>query len=274
MSAKKDFNVKWGMAIDLDKCTGCGACMVACQAENNLAPVADASNKLRVMNWLVVFELSNKKPFPDHEVAYLPRPCQQCAEQPCATVCPVIATERNEEGGIVSQIYPRCIGCRYCMAACPYHARYFNWTDPVWPKGMEKALTPDVSTRPRGVVEKCSFCHHRYMAAKDKIRVDGGSIYVDGEGGKKHSAIPEDGYVTSCAEACPNGAIAFGDLNNPAHKVYKLTHGNPNAFRLLERLGTDTAVYYLSSREWVRRLGDNYLQDEETQKPKRILPKH
>jgi molybdopterin-containing oxidoreductase family iron-sulfur binding subunit len=265
------------MAIDLDKCTGCGACMVACQAENNVAPVEDASNKTRVLNWLVVYELSNKKTFPDHDVAYLPRPCQQCGEQPCATVCPVIATERNEEGGIVSQVYPRCIGCRYCMAACPYHARYFNWFDPIWPKGLEKILTPDVSVRPRGVVEKCSFCHHRYMQAKDLLRVDGKKILIKADKGEKvkyHSAIPENGYVTSCAEACPNGAIVFGDLHNPAHQVYKLTHGNPNAFRLLERLGTDTAVYYLSSREWVRRLGDNYLEDEVTQQPTgRVLEK-
>ena len=273
MSAKKEFDVKWGMAIDLDKCTGCGACMVACQAENNLPPQADATNKYRVLNWLVVFELSNGKAFPDHEVAYLPRPCQQCAEQPCATVCPVVATERNEEGGIVSQVYPRCIGCRYCMAACPYHARYFNWFDPIWPTGMEKALTPDVSVRPRGVVEKCSFCHHRFMQAKDKVRVDGGNVYAKGPDGKRHCTVAEGDYQTSCAEACPNGAIVFGDLNNPEHRVHQLVTGNANAFRLLERLGTDTAVYYLSSREWVRRLGDNYLDDEETQKPKQIIPK-
>ena len=250
--------------------------MVACQAENNLAPVAEASNKLRVMNWLTVFEMSNNKPFPDHETAYLPRPCQQCAAQPCATVCPVIATERNEEGGIVSQIYPRCIGCRYCMAACPYHARYFNWFDPIWPKGMEKTLTPDVSVRPRGVVEKCSFCHHRYMQAKDKLRAAGEDIYTTDAEGKTHSAIPEDGYVTSCAQACPNGAIIFGDLNNPEHAVYKLTHENPNAFRLLERLGTETAVYYLSARRWVRELGDNYLKEEKDAaelKPLKVLPK-
>jgi molybdopterin-containing oxidoreductase family iron-sulfur binding subunit len=106
------------------------------------------------------------------------------------------------------------------------------------------------------------------MQAKDRIRAAGADIYVDGKDGRKHSAIPEGEYTTSCAEACPNGAIVFGDLNNPVHKVYKLTHGNPNAFRLLERLGADTAVYYLSSREWVRRLGDNYLDGEETQKPK------
>ena len=266
MSAKIDFNVKWGMAIDIDKCTGCGACMVACQAENNLAPVVDASNKLKTLNWLVVYELTH-----GNEVAYLPRPCQQCAEQPCATVCPVIATDRNEEGGIVSQITPRCIGCRYCMAACPYHARYFNWFDPIWPKGLEKILTPDVSTRPRGVVEKCTFCHHRYMLAKDRVRMDGSSVLVTGSDGKVHSAIPENGYVTSCAEACPNGAIVFGDLNNPEHQVHQLTHNNPNAFRLLERLGTDTAVYYISRREWVRRQGDNYLEGEATGKPAAVL---
>ncbi|MDR2076278.1 MAG: 4Fe-4S dicluster domain-containing protein [Desulfovibrio sp.] len=270
MSANKDFQIRWGMAIDLDKCTGCGACMVACQAENNIAPTENAENKLRCLNWLVVYELSNGEPFPRHEAAYLPRPCQQCGEQPCATVCPVIATERNEEGGIVSQIYPRCIGCRYCMAACPYHARYFNWFDPIWPRGLEKVLTPDVSVRPRGVVEKCSFCHHRFMKAKDRLRVEGKGIFVQADKGervKKHCAIPEDGYVTSCAEACPNGAIVFGDLHNPAHRVYRLTHENPNAFRLLERLGTDPAVYYLSSRAWVRRLGDRYLEAETTGKP-------
>lgn len=272
MSATQDFNVKWGMAIDIDRCTGCGACMVACQAENNLAPVADASNKVRALNWLVVFELSNGKEGAENDIAYLPRPCQQCAEHPCAVVCPVIATERNEEGGIVSQIVPRCIGCRYCMAACPYHARYFNWHDPVWPKGMEKNLSPDVSVRPRGVVEKCSFCHQRYMAAKDQIRKDGSEIFVTGADGKIHSAIAEEDYVTACTEACPNGAIVFGDLNNPEHEVYKLTHDNPHAFRLLERLGTDPAVYYISKREWVRRQGDNYLENELTQEPLATLP--
>lgn len=247
----KEFQVKWGMAIDLDKCTGCGACMVACQAENNLAPIADASNKIKVLNWLVVYELSNGKPFPDHDVAYLPRPCQQCGHPPCVSVCPVIATDKNEEGGIVSQIYPRCIGCRYCMAACPYHARYFNWLDPVWPEGMEKALTPDVSVRPRGVVEKCSFCHHRYMMAKDKALIEE----------RDPMELEEDDYTTSCAEACPNGAIVFGDLNNPDHKVHQLATSK-HAARLLERLGADTQIYYLSRREWVLRQLDNYLEHE------------
>lgn len=247
----KEFTIKWGMAIDLDKCTGCGACMVACQAENNLAPVADASNKIKVMNWITVYELSNGKPYPEHDVAYLPRPCQQCGHPPCVSVCPVIATDKNEEGGIVSQVTPRCIGCRYCMAACPYHARYFNWRDPVWPGGLEKALTPDVSVRPRGVVEKCTFCHHRWMAAKDKAIVEG----------RDPMDLAEGEYVTSCTEACPNGAITFGDLNNEEHEVTKLA-SSKHAHRLLERLGADTQVYYVSRREWVLRQLDNYLEDE------------
>ena len=115
------------------------------------------------------------------------------------------------------------------------------------------------------------------MQAKDVLRAAGEDIYTSGSDGKTHSAIPEDGYVTSCAQACPNGAIVFGDLNNPEHKVYQLTHENPNAFRLLERLGTDTAVYYLSARRWVRELGDNYLAEEKAAddlKPFKVLPKN
>jgi molybdopterin-containing oxidoreductase family iron-sulfur binding subunit len=137
------------------------------------------------------------------------------------------------------------------MAACPYHARYFNWQDPVWPQGLDKVITPDVSVRPRGVVEKCSFCHHRFMRAKDKARLEGRDIFEleDGE------------YITACAEACPNGAVAFGDLLNPEHQVYELSR-HPDAFRLLERLGTEPQVYYMSRRAWVRAQGDNRQADE------------
>jgi molybdopterin-containing oxidoreductase family iron-sulfur binding subunit len=161
--------------------------------------------------------------------------------------------------GIVSQIYPRCFGCRYCMAACPYHVRQFNWWDPLWPDGMEKMLNPSVSVRMRGVVEKCSFCIQRYQQAKDRAYMEG------------RREIAEDEYQTACTQACPAGAIVFGDLNNPEHAVHQLAqpdparHGhskNPRAFRLLERLGTNTKIYYLSSREWVRKAGDNYLEGE------------
>lgn len=251
MQIHKHFEVRYGMVIDIDKCTGCGACMVACQAENNIPPSTNEFDRLRSVHWLLVFKLSNGKPFPEHDVAYLPKPCMQCGNPSCSTVCPVVATTKDEEGGIVSQIYPRCIGCRYCMAACPYHARVFNWFDPVWPKGMEKMLTPYVSIRPRGVVEKCTFCHHRLQAAKEQARAKGQDTLH----------LPETAYQPACAEVCPTKAITFGDLNNPQHKVSQLAKSK-YAFRLLERLGTEPQVYYLSKRDWVRRQGDNYLKNE------------
>ena len=256
---------KFGMVIDLDLCTGCGACMVACMAENNVPFKVDESNKLDSITWMRVYKLSNKKPFPDAEICYLPRPCMHCGgpgnhgHSPCVSVCPAVATDYSKTTGIVSQIYTRCFGCRYCMAACPYHVRYFNWWDPVWPEGMEKSLNPNVSVRMRGVVEKCSFCFHRYQLAMNKAFVEG------------RKELREEEYQTACTQACPAGAITFGDLNNPEHAVHRMVKpdskhagrpGNPKAFRLLERLGTNPKVYYLSSREWVKRAGDNYLKSE------------
>jgi Fe-S-cluster-containing dehydrogenase component len=255
---------KYGMVIDLDKCTGCGACMVACMAENNVPFREDDTDKLLSVSWMRVYRLGNGKPFPAVEECYLPRPCQQCeghaGHSPCVSVCPATATDYDMQTGIVSQIPTRCFGCRYCMAACPYHVRQFNWWDPIWPDGMERMLNPNVSVRMRGVVEKCGFCFHRYQLAKDKAYLDGRRELDEGE------------YQTACAQACPAGAILFGDLNNPAHAVHKIAqpdsaHGgrprNPKAFRLLERLGTNPKVYYLSSKEWVRKAGDTQVQRTE-----------
>ena len=246
---------KFGMVIDLDKCTGCGACMVACMSENNVPFKKDETDKLRSITWLRIFKLNNGKPFPDHDVCYLPRPCQHCeghgGHSPCVSVCPATATDYDMATGIVSQIPTRCFGCRYCMGACPYHARHFNWWDPVWPDGMEKMLNPNVSVRMRGTVEKCCFCYHRYQLALDKAYVEG------------RRKLEEDEYQTACTQACPSGAITFGDLNDPTHAVYELKK-HDNTFRLLERLGTNPKVYYHSSREWVRRQGDNYLAHEKT----------
>jgi menaquinone reductase, iron-sulfur cluster-binding subunit len=258
---------KYGMVIDLDKCTGCGACMVACMAENNVPFREDDTNKLLSISWMRVYRLGNGKPFPQVEECYLPRPCQQCeghaGHSPCVSVCPATATDYDMHTGIVSQIPTRCFGCRYCMAACPYHVRQFNWWDPIWPDGMERMLNPNVSVRMRGVVEKCGFCFHRYQLATDKAYLEGRRELDEGE------------YQTACTQACPAGAILFGDLNNPAHAVCKIaqpdqTHGgrprNPKAFRLLERLGTNPKVYYLSSKEWVRKAGDNQVRTEQTPK--------
>ena len=243
---------RYGMTIDLDKCTGCGTCMVACAAENNVTVWPDESDKQRNIAWMRLYKITNGKPFPDTEVSYFPRPCMQCDHHaPCVSVCPATATKMDPNTGIVSQIYTRCIGCRYCMAACPYHARNFNWWDAYFPKGkgLDQYLSPEVSPRMRGVVEKCTFCHHRLMRAKTKAYAEG------------RRELREDEYITACAEACPAQAITFGDLNNPNHKVAKLAK-SPRAFRLLERLGTEPKVYYLSSKQWIRRLADNYRPEE------------
>jgi molybdopterin-containing oxidoreductase family iron-sulfur binding subunit len=131
------------------------------------------------------------------------------------------------------------------MAACPYHVRVFNWWDPTWPKGMKKYLNPDVSVRMRGVVEKCSFCYHRLQRARDKAYAEG------------RRELHEEEYQTACTQACPADAITFGDLNDPHHKVYELKK-NPNAFRLLEKLGTNPKIYYVSTKDWVRKAADAY----------------
>lgn len=140
---------KFGMVIDLDLCTGCGSCMVACMAENNVPFREDETDKLKSITWMRVYKLTNAKPYPERDICYLPRPCQHCegahGHSPCVSVCPATATDYDNQTGIVSQIYTRCFGCRYCMGACPYHARYFNWYDPIWPEGMEKYLNPSVS---------------------------------------------------------------------------------------------------------------------------------
>lgn len=236
---------KWVMAIDLDKCTGCGACTTTCLAENNHYVRQDESDKLRSVTWMKIYRIRNGEAYPNTKIAYLPRPCMHCDHHtPCVSVCPVMATDHNPLTGIVSQIYTRCIGCRYCVGACPYHARYFNWWDPIWPEGMHKLLGPDVSPRMRGVVEKCSFCNHRMQKAKDKAYVEGRKDLADGE------------YTTACAEACPTKAIVFGNMKDPNSAVSKLVN-SPKAFRLLEKLGTEPKVYYLSSQQWVRDLADN-----------------
>lgn len=241
---------KYGMVIDLDRCTGCGTCMVACAAENNVSVRPDESDKERNIAWMQLFRITNDKPFPHTEVSYFPRPCMHCQHHtPCVFVCPATATRMDFNTGIVSQIYTRCIGCRYCQAACPYRARYFNWWDGIFPEGTERYLSPEVSPRMRGVVEKCSFCHHRLMRAKN-------AAYAEGR-----RELEEQEYVTACAEACPAQAITFGDLNNPDHRVSRLIK-SPYAFRLLERLGTEPKVYYLSTKDWVRNKADNYLPGE------------
>jgi molybdopterin-containing oxidoreductase family iron-sulfur binding subunit len=147
----------------------------------------------------------------------------------------------DPETGIVGQMPERCLGCRYCMVACPYHARYFNWWDPKWPAGMEKTLNPDVAPRMRGVVEKCNFCHGRWHAAQQKAAAAG------------QREIDAADYVPACVEACPTGALRFGDLNDPATEVAQ-DAARPESFRLLEKIGTEPKIHYRSRRDWVREI--------------------
>jgi Fe-S-cluster-containing dehydrogenase component len=233
---------RYGMVIDLDRCTGCGDCMVACAAENNVPPAAPDATPRTGITWLRVYRVNNGASFPENRTAFIPMLCQQCGHHtPCAAVCPQNAVESDASTGIVDQMPQRCLGCRYCMAACPYHARYFNWWDPVWPAGMEKALNPEVSPRMRGVVEKCNFCHGRYHAAKQKAAAAG-----------KEDLDPAD-YVPACVAACPAQAIAFGDLDDSRSEVARRS-AEPESFRILEKLETDSKIYFRTSRSWVRAL--------------------
>lgn len=224
---------RWGMVIDLDRCTGCGACAAACQLENNVPTVSRAeAERGHSMGWVrMIHEVEGE--FPNAHVRTYPRLCQHCDNAPCTYVCPVHATYRAPDG-IVAQIYPQCIGCRYCMAACPYSVKTFNWFEPNLPEQLRQACNPDVSQRPKGVVEKCTFCSHRLQHAKEQARV-------------RDVPLQESDYQPACVEACPAGAIFFGDYDDPDSTVSHLA-ADRRAERLLEDLGTEPKVIYLRAR--------------------------
>lgn len=222
------------MVIDLNKCTGCGACVSVCRSENNIPNVGPIESQSgRAIFWMTLIEMVTGK-FPDLKVQYIPRPCFHCEKPPCTKVCPVRATYKNEEG-LVAQIYHRCIGCRYCIVACPYTVKSFNWYKPKRPQEFSYFHNPDVSLRQRGVVEKCSFCSHRRQKARDQARFES-------------REMREDDYQPACVEACPTSAIVFGDLENEKHTVYQLKKSH-RAFKLQEDLGTEPKVIYLSRED-------------------------
>ncbi len=222
---------KWGMVIDIDKCTGCQACVIACQSENNVPLNTQTQfERGRVISWIRV-ERYWEGEFPDIKARFIPIMCQHCGSAPCEPVCPVFATYHNSEGMNV-QVYNRCVGTRYCANACPYIVRFFNYSQPVWPESFRNYLNPDVTVRTRGVMEKCSFCIQRIRKGVRNAKQENRDV-IDGE------------IQTACQQACPTEVIMFGDLNDPNSIVSKMKKDKRH-YTLLSHFGTEPNVIYLA----------------------------
>jgi MoCo/4Fe-4S cofactor protein with predicted Tat translocation signal len=264
---------QWGMSIDLNVCTGCSACVVACQAENNVPVVGKLQVAHgRIMHWLRIDRYyASRKPYnqdrgdwPENpEVVHQPMPCQHCENAPCETVCPVNATVHSEDGLNV-MAYNRCVGTRYCSNNCPFKVRRFNYFDynqrpvgkrkiagafsiyeeyfaPLTTKGAPDIIkmqkNPNVTVRMRGVMEKCTFCVQRIEEAKIAA--------IARAGASADKRIPRDSFTTACAQACPTGAIVFGDIKDPETRVSRLKEQDRN-YRLLDYLNVVARTSYLA----------------------------
>lgn len=226
--AHEHVGYRWGMVIDLDRCIGCQACVVACYAENNVGLVGKRNMLMgRGMSWLHIERyFEPEQPF----VRFLPMLCQHCDSAPCESVCPVFAPHHNPEG-INNQVYNRCIGTRDCNENCPWKVRRFNWFTWKHDHPLEWQLNPDVTVRQKGVMEKCSFCIQRVVQAKAVATSEGRKVR-DGE------------FTTACAQTCPADVITFGNLMDPESRVSKLLN-QARGYQVLGRLNTKTAIIYL-----------------------------
>ena len=222
----------WGLAIDLNRCTGCSACSVACQAENNVPVVGrDEVYRRREMHWIRIDRYYSGTD-ENVDVMFQPVMCQHCDHAPCEAVCPVLATVHSDEG-VNQQIYNRCVGTRYCANNCPYKVRRFNWFDYWTENSMEHlALNPDITTRTRGVMEKCSLCVQRVQEARSVAKLEDRSI-ADGD------------ILTACQQSCPADAIVFGDMNDADSRVSRLI-AQPRHYRMLEEMNYRPTVGYMT----------------------------
>ena len=224
---------QWGMTVDLSRCTGCSACVTACYAENNLPTVGEEEiYRGREMTWLRIERFWEGGETPDQplEARFVPMMCQHCDNEPCEPVCPVYAAYHTVDG-LNGQVYNRCVGTRYCGNNCPYAVRVFNFYQHEWPKPLDNQLSPDITVRSRGVMEKCSFCIQRIRRAKEEAKLEGRQV--------------RDGEVQpACAQTCPSEAMVFGNLADPKSRVARLSR-SPRRFKLLEHLGTHPSLYYL-----------------------------
>jgi Fe-S-cluster-containing dehydrogenase component len=230
----------WAMAIDLSLCNGCSACVIACQAENNIPVIGrEEVRRRRIMHWMRIDRYFSEESL-NPSVHFMPVMCQHCDNAPCENVCPVSATNHSDEG-INQMAYVRCIGTKYCINNCPYKVRRFNWFN--YARSDEynsymndetgrMVLNPDVTVRERGIVEKCSFCIQRIQEAKIKAK-------------RENRILKDNEVVPACAQTCPSNAIVFGNIADKNSRISKLFSEKRN-YHLLEELHTLPSVGYLT----------------------------